>query len=145
MSRAVAKKKDIGLKVASILLEYAELTAFPESGTASYPADRMSLMCIKAACCQQHRMARGRCVENNLLENTMSGFSLLSTLHKFRASLIPTSSTYVDYIFFDLSMAITSYCQERRRQHAGYEDNYSLFAHLQPSPVLPPSRHLPPT
>lgn len=55
MSRAVAKKKDMGLKVASILLEYTELTAFPESGTASYHLHKSETRC------QQHRWQREPC------------------------------------------------------------------------------------
>ena len=106
MSQAVAKKKDIGLQVASIL---TELTAFLDSGTSclldkllsiaqeSYRCQLVSCGCVANYIRRLHGKHAGR---ERLAKERQCGSSFSPRLHKFRASyrlhpymLIISSST----------------------------------------------------
>jgi hypothetical protein len=124
MSQAVAKKKDIGLKVASI---YTELTAFPESGTRSYQlhnSDVLPTVTEQSVVNNVRRWRGGDAGKEQHAREHQCGCSL-STLHDLRASY-RLHPSHVDKTFFDISMATVLYSPSRRRHDTVCEDTYSL-------------------
>jgi hypothetical protein len=124
MSQAVAKKKDIGLKVASI---YTELTAFPDSGTRSYLLHKSNMLptVTEQSVVNSVRRRRWRDAGKEQHAREHRCGCSLPTLHNLRASY-RLHPSHVDKTFFDISMATVLYSPSRRRHDTVYEDTYSL-------------------